>query len=137
MVKPVRARIRRIGLDRLILALDNLNPVTIGILDERNVLHAALGELLLERVPSVLEPLACDFDVINGDGDVAEAAVRFLVAVGDGVIGIALRAVVVGEFEDAVAVCPVAVALEGLGARVCEEVEGEFVFGEVELLDLV
>jgi hypothetical protein len=137
MVKPVRARICRIGLDRLILALDNLNPVAIGILDERNVLHAALGEFLLERVPGVLEPLARNLDVINGDSDVAEAAVGFLVAVGDAVVGVALRAVVVGEFEDTMAVCPVAVALEGLGARVCEEVEGEFVFGEVELLDLV
>jgi hypothetical protein len=137
MVKPVRARIRRIRLDRLILALDDLNPVAIGILDERNVLHAALGEFLLEGVPGVLEPLARDFDVINGDGDVAEAAVGFLVAVGNGVVGVALCAVVVGEFEDAVAVCPVAVALQGLGAGVCEEVEGEFVFGEVELLDLV
>jgi hypothetical protein len=99
--------------------------------------HATLGKLLLKRVSGILEPLAGCLDVVDRDGDVAVAPVRLGVSVGDAVVGVVLGAVVVGEFENGVAVCPVTFALEGLGPVVGEKVEGELVVREVELLDLV
>lgn len=66
----------------------------------------------------------------------SEATVRLGVSVHNGVIGVVLGAVVVREFDDAVAVGPVLFAGEGVGPRVREEVEAEFVVGKVELVDL-
>lgn len=66
-----------------------------------------------------------------------EAAVRLGVSVDNAVVGVGLGAVVVSKFQNGMSVCPVAVTLEGVRAVVGKEVEREFVFGEVELLDLV
>lgn len=121
----------------LVVAADDLNPVSIGILCKRNVLHAALGELLLELIPSVFESLAGRFDIVDRDGDVSETAMGLRVPIGNSVIGVILRAIVVREFQHGIAVRPVTVALQRLGAIVGEEVEGELVLRKVELLDLI
>lgn len=95
MVQPVGRRVRR-RTHSLISALDDLNPVSIGIFNKSNMPHATLGKLLLKRVPSILEPLAGCLDVVDGDGDVTVAPVRLGVSVGDAVVGVVLGAVVVG-----------------------------------------
>lgn len=120
----------------LIIATDDFHPVAIGILDKSNISHPTLGEFLLEGVASVLESLAGDLNVVNGDGDVPEASIGFGVAVDDAIIGVVLSAIVVGEFQDAVAVRPVTVALERRRTVVGKEVKGELVFREVQLADL-
>lgn len=125
------------GADVFAMTTDQLYPVSVWIFGKRNVLHAAVGELLLEGVPSILDSLAGHCDVVDGDGDVTKAAVGFGVAIHDAVVGVILSAVVVGEFENSVAVGPMAVTLERTRAVVGEEVEGELVLGEVEVLDLV
>ncbi len=60
---------------------DDLDPVSVGIEGESNMLHAAVGELLLEPVGRVLEAAARGLDAVDADADVAEAAVRLGVAV--------------------------------------------------------
>ena len=136
MVQAVGAGVRGGSCEILITATDDFHPVAIGVLDKGNVPHATIRELLLECVPRILESLAGHLNVVNGHGQVTESAVRFCVAVDHAVVRVALRAVVVGEFDDTVAVRPVTVTLERRGAVVGKEVEGEFVLGEVELLDL-
>lgn len=136
MVQAVGAGVRSGSREILITATDDFHPVAIGILDESNIPHATIRELLLERVSRVLESLAGLLDVVDGDSQVTESAVRFCVAVDHAVVGVTFRAVVVSELDNTVAVRPVTVTLKRRGAVVCKEVEGEFVLGEVELLDL-
>jgi hypothetical protein len=57
--------------------------------------HATVGELLLELVAGILDALASGLDVVDGDADVAEAAVGLGVARVDLVLGVVLSAVVV------------------------------------------
>ena len=97
----------------------------IGVKDESNVLHLPVGELLLEADAELLKTGAGGLDVVDGDGDVAEAAAGVGVAAGvAGEGGVGLGAVVVGELEDALALEAV---LGGGGRAVVEgeEVEGE------------
>lgn len=136
MVQAVGAGVRGGSCEILITATDNFHPVAIGVLDKGDVPHATVRELLLERVPCILESLAGHLNVVDGDSKVTESAMRFCVAVDYAVVGVALRAVVVGKLDDTVAVRPVTVTLERRGAVVGKEVEGELVLGEVELLDL-
>lgn len=116
---------------------DKFHPVSIGIFGECNVPHPALGELLLEWIPGVLNSLARSLDVVHSDSQVSKTTVGFCVAIVDAVIGVVFGTVVVGEFENSIAVRPMAVTLEGRGPIVGEEVKGELVLGEVEVLDLV
>src|SRR3546814_17933370 len=60
--------------------LDQLDPVAVGILDEGDVAHAAVAELLLARYAPRFHPRAGGAHVGQADADVAEAA-RFAVAV--------------------------------------------------------
>lgn len=136
----VESVVTRVGgrADILVMATDELDPVSIGVLRERNVSHAAFGQLLLERVSGILDSLAGRLDVVHGDGNVSESTVRLGVSVHHAVVRVVLRAVVVGEFQDGVAVREVPVTtLQRVGAVVGEEVEGELGFGEVQMLDLV
>ena len=76
----------------------------IGVEDEGDVLHLAVGEALLEADAELLEAGAGGLDVVDGDGDVAEAAAGVGVAACvAGKVGVGLCAVVVGELEDALA----------------------------------
>lgn len=136
VVQTVREGVRS-GSDVFIVGTDKFNPVAVGILGEGNAPHTALCELLLERVASVFDSFTGSFDVVDGDGNVAEATVGLGVAVDDAVVWVALGAIVVGELQYAVAVSPVTVTLERRGTVVGEEVERELVLGEVQLLDLI
>ena len=96
------------------------------------MLYLAVGEFLLEADTEGLEARARLLDVVDGDGDVAEAAAGVLVSAGIALEGgVGLGAVVVGELEDALA-RPAAGGLllrGGVGVVVSEEVEGEAVGG--------
>lgn len=81
------------------LLANDLAPVTIGVEDKGNVPHATVRQLLLERVTAILDALAGGLEVVNADAGVTETAVRLLVAVGDGEVGVVLSAVVVGELR--------------------------------------
>ena len=78
----------------------HLDPVSVRVQDERDVIHLAVREALLERHAESLEARTCLLDIGHGDGDVAEP-LRL------GVSGVIwrrfqrLRAVIVGKFEDA------------------------------------
>ena len=61
----------------------------------------------MELVARILDPLASGLDVIHAHADVTEALVGIFVAIVNGEVGVALRTVIVGEFEDAFAVGPV------------------------------
>ena len=103
----------------------------VGVEDEGDVLHLAVGELLLELDPVLLEPGARSLDIVDGDRDVAEAAAGVAVpARVAGEAGVGLGAVVVRELEDALAVEPVVLLLR-LGLRTAGVVEGEEVEREV------
>ncbi len=78
---------------------DDLDPVAVRVKGEGYVVHAPLGELLLELVAGVFDALAGGLDVVYGDADVTESAARVGVAVGDGVVGVILGAVVVGQLD--------------------------------------
>lgn len=97
----------------------------VGIEDEGDVLHLAVGEFLLEADAEGLEACARLLDVVDGDGDVTEAAAGVLVSAGVALeVGVGLGAVVVGELEDALAVEAVLGSC-ALAVVVGEEVEGE------------
>jgi hypothetical protein len=53
------------ALDSLIL--DHLDPVSIGVQDERDVLHHAIGKTLLERYLKGLEAVAGALQIVGGD----------------------------------------------------------------------
>lgn len=99
------------------------------------MLHAAVGELLLELVAGVLDALARGLDVVDGDADVAEAAVRLLVAVVDGVILVSFSAVVMRQLDNALAVERAIAVRRRRRPVVGEEVQIEFRLGERQLLD--
>lgn len=80
----------------LVMATDDLHPVSVRILDERNALHAAIREFLLERIPRIFQSLARLLDVVDRNRQMTESTVGFCVAVDNTVVGIAFRAVVVG-----------------------------------------
>src|SRR5690242_7417902 len=80
--------------------LQDFNPVAVGILDEGDVLHAAIGQTLLERHAQRLEAHAGRVHVRHRDAQVAETA-RLAVAVVVLKIRLLLGAVVVGELQDA------------------------------------
>lgn len=86
------------------LLANNLNPISIGIQGKSNVVHSSLGQLLLELVAGILNALASGLEVVDGNAGVAKSAVRVLVSIVDGVVGVVLSAVVVGELNDSLAV---------------------------------
>ena len=104
---------------------EDSSDAPIRIEDEGNVLHLAVRELLLELDAVALKVCACGLDVVDGDGDVSEAATGVRVAGGVArEVGVRLGAVVVGELQDALA----GEAVLGRGGRAVvkgEEVEGE------------
>lgn len=59
------------------------------------MVHAAVGELLLEGVSGILDTLAGSLDIVDTDTGVTEAAVRLGVAVVDLVVRVILGAVIV------------------------------------------
>lgn len=121
---------------RLLHALlpDHLYPVVVRIQDKRNVPHAPIRQLLLEPIAGVLNALARRLDVVDADAGVAETAVRVAVAVVDLVVRVVLGAVVVRQFDEALAV-PELVAVRGRLRRVvAEEVQVELGVWEGELL---
>lgn len=78
--------------------------VPIGVQNKSNVFHLSIGESLLEGNSELLKALASFYDVVDGDGDVAKSFSRFRVSVGVAFeVGIILRAVIMGELEDAFA----------------------------------
>lgn len=134
MVETIGARVSG-GRQILIGTLDDLHPVTIGVLGERDVSHTTFRQLLLEWVARVLNALAGRFDIVDRNGDVAEAAMGLGVAIDDGVMGVILGAVVVSQLQNGIAVGPVTVTLERRRAIVGKEVVGELPLGEIELVD--
>ena len=136
MVQPVAGRISR-GTNILIVTADDLDPVSIGILDKSDVPHTALCELLLEGIAGILKSLASGLNVIHRDSNVTKSAVRLGVTVDNAVVGIILGAMVMSEFQDTVAISEMAFTLERLGSVVGKEVKRELVVGEINLIDLV
>ena len=78
----------------------HFDPVSIGVQDEREEIQLSFGQALLKRHAEPLEACAGGLDVGHGDRDVAETA-RLGVARVVLHLGFVLRAVVVGELEDA------------------------------------
>lgn len=117
------------------LLADNLNPVLIGVQHERDMPHLAVRQLLLERVPGVLEALARRLDVVDADARVPEPAVRLRVAVVDLVLRVVLGAVVVRQLDDALAVERAAAGGPRVGRVVGQKVEVELGLGLLDLLD--
>lgn len=122
------------GLFNRLLA-NNLNPISIGVQGKCNVLHASIGELLLELVPSILDALAGGLEVVDGDASVTESSVRILVSIVDGVVGVTLSAIVVSEFNDALTVNGRVSKRDCTLVVVGHEVEIELGFRELELAD--
>lgn len=52
-------------LARKLLVLDNLNPVTIGVQQKGNVLHASVCESLLPADILILKSLASSFEIVD------------------------------------------------------------------------
>lgn len=117
------------------LLADDLYPVTIGILDESNVLHTPISQLLLEDVASIFNTLACGMDVVDGDAGVAKTAMGLLIAVVGLVVGIVLGAVVVSQLDDALTVKHLVAVGAGTRPIVSQEVEVELGFGKLKLTD--
>ena len=119
--------------------LDNLDPVRIRVLDERQALHAAIGQALLEIAAQGFEAFTRSDDIRHRDADMAKTT-RVGVAVVVGEVGVVFGAVVVGQFQDA------RDRLHPLGARggvgrdlgfvhQGQEIEAEFSLGEITLFN--
>lgn len=73
----------------------------IGVKDKRDVVHLAVGELLLELYAFLLESGARRVDIVDGDGDVPEAAAGIGIAARIALeVDVVLSAVVMSELED-------------------------------------
>ena len=93
--------------------------------------HLPITGPLLELHPKGLKAGAGGLDVVDGDGDVAEALARLGVARGVALeVGVGLGAVVVRELEDALARAPGGLFVLG-GSGAGGVVEGEEVEREV------
>ena len=121
----VRASVSLLDILSLLQRLlpDDLHPVAIRVKHKSNVLHPPISELLLEPVASIFKALASCLKVVNRDAKMAEALVRLCVAIGDLVVRVVFRAVVVCELDDALTICPMVAVRNRLWAIVCEEVE--------------
>ncbi|KAI6760727.1 hypothetical protein HG530_009587 [Fusarium avenaceum] len=87
-----------------VISGNNLNPVTIRVKHKGNVSHAAVTELLLELVTSILDSLAGSLDVVHRNTGVAKAAIGLLVPVVDLVLRIILGTIVVGQLDKSLSV---------------------------------
>ena len=56
------------------IVLHNLDPVVVGVQQERHLLHAAICESLLPIAVQILKPLACGLEVIHRDSLLVLAA---------------------------------------------------------------
>lgn len=72
-------------------------------------------ELLLKLVSGIANAFTSGLDVVDADADVSEAFAVVFVAIGNLEVRVTLRAVVVGQLDEAFAVCPVVVVGDGLG----------------------
>lgn len=115
--------------------LNDLDPVSIGILRKGDVSHATLGQLLLKRISGILDPLASDFNVVDGDGEMAEASVWLGVAVDDTVLGVVLGTPIVAEFDGTLEIGKVAISIQRLRAGIGQEVVCELSFRDIHLDD--
>lgn len=117
------------------LLRDDLDPVSVGVEREGDVLHAAVGQPLLEPVAGLLEPPARRLDVVDRDADVSEPAVRLLVSAVDRVVCVRLGPVVVRQLDDALAVRDAVPGRRRRRRVVRQEVQVELRLGELQLLD--
>lgn len=62
-----KAAFLKVCLASKLLVLDNLNPVTIGVQQKRDVLHSSICQSLLPANLKILKPLAGGIQVINRD----------------------------------------------------------------------
>lgn len=120
------------GLFDVILGND-LDPVLIGIQSKlqrqsvstlssgfftdthSDVMHPAVLQLLLKLISRVLQSLTRSLDVVHRDADMPETFSGLLVAIVWLVGSIILRAIVVSELNDALAISPVIAGGYGLG----------------------
>lgn len=70
-------------------------------------MHPAVLQLLLKLISCVLQSLTRSLDVVDGDADMPETFSGLLVAIVRLVGSIILRAIVVSELNDALAISPV------------------------------
>lgn len=78
----------------------HLNPVSIRVQDESDILHLPICEALFEWHAQPLEACASGLNVVHGNRDVAEPA-RIRIARMVGGLLERLRARIVGKLEDA------------------------------------
>ena len=90
-IHPVTLRVTQCLLHRR--RLDDLDPISIRVLDERQALHAAIRQALLEVTAQGFEAFARRDNVRHRDADMAKAT-RVGVAVVVGKVGIVFGAVV-------------------------------------------
>lgn len=81
----------------------------------RDVMHPAVLQLLLKLISRVLQSLARSLDVVHRDADMPETFSGLLVAIVWLVGSIILRAIVVSELNNALAISPVIARGYGLG----------------------
>jgi len=80
--------------------LNDLNPVSVRVLDECQAFHAAITQALLEVATQGFETLARSHDIRHRNADMAKAAwVGIAIVIGE--VGVVFGAVVVGQFQDA------------------------------------
>ena len=96
---------------------DDLDPLAIGIQHKGDMAHESLQKAYLEFIATVFQPLTCSLQIVHGDATMAETFTRFRIAACDFVVWVAFSAVVVGQLNDALAVCPVAAETLLLGCR--------------------
>lgn len=117
------------------LLANNLNPVSIRVQGKCNVLHTPVGKLFLELVSGILDALASGLEVVDGDASVAESSVGVLVSIVDSVGRIIFSAVVVSEFDDALAVNARIPKRNSTLVVVGQEVEIKLCFRKFKLAD--
>lgn len=119
----------------IVVARNNLDPVLIGVQDKGDIPHPAIGQLLLEWIPSVLDTLAGSLDVIDTDTGVTKPTMRVLVSIIDLVLGVVLSAIVVSELDETFSVKGRVSLRNGPSGVITQEVEVELVVRELELFD--
>jgi hypothetical protein len=86
-------------LKRQVVGRNDLDPVSIGIQNEGNVLHSTLVQLLLELDANLVEPLTGSLNVVNSNSQMAKA-LGLGVSVVVREVSLVLGAPVVGQLEE-------------------------------------
>ena len=101
-------------------------PVIIRIQGKGDFSHVPIGQLLLESIASIFDPLARGLDVVDADANMSKTLSGIGIAIGNFEAVISFRPVPMAKLEHALAIRPVSTWRGTFGGIVGQEIEVKF-----------